>query len=141
MPEKRELGPDIPNPITTCDGCGEKLSTLQPYLKIPIKASQDVILSRDGVSDEPHMIGENEFYLGTRNGRGRILTIHDFGCLGEYAEKRIGQTVKLEAHHEDEIYVPKDNREPEELVEEGELPPEILALHSALAEQVEGSES
>jgi hypothetical protein len=131
---------EIPNPVVECAGCGKELSRLQPHLKVQIKAEVAVLLATPIPPSEEGEITGNAISLGTKSGRGRIMYLHDFDCLSEYAQEREGQKAKLEPHVEDEIYEPEDNRSPEELVEAGELPPEILAYQTALAEASEGEE-
>lgn len=130
--------PDIPNPIVTCAGCGEELSLLQPHLKLLIKAEMQVLVSTERPGEEGEFT-TFDYSLGTKSGRGRIFQVHDFGCLAQYAQERAELSVKLEVHAEDEIYEPEDNRSPEELVEAGELPSEILHYQDALAEGGEQS--
>jgi len=126
--------PNIPNPIVECAGCSEDLSLLVPHLKVMVKAEQQVLLTSDAPTTGEGEIAAQQITLGTRSGRGRIMQFHDFDCLGQYAEDRAGAKAKLEAHAEDEIYEPEDNRSPEELVEAGELPGAYLDYQSALEE-------
>ena len=126
--------PDVPNPIVEDAGTGEEISLLQPHLKVTIKAEMAVLLSTPVAPGEEGEITGNEITLGTKSGRGRIAYFKDFDSLAQYAQDRAGQEAKLEVHAEDEIYEPEDNRSPEELVEAGELPSEILAYQTALAE-------
>jgi hypothetical protein len=125
--------PGVPNPIVECAGCGEELSELRPYLKIMVKAEMKVMLSQPTDTTEEGEIPGTEIYLGTKSGRGRIFSVHNFDCLVKYAEARAGKEPKLLVHTEEEIYVPEDNRSPEELVDAGELPPEFLSLQTAMA--------
>jgi len=124
---------EIPNPVVTCDGCEKDLNTLNPYLKVTVKAQREVLISNEVSSDDPNEVGFAEIYLGTKSGRGVLKKFHNFDCARKWFDARKGLEAKLEFHHEDEIYVPEDNRTPEELVEAGELPKEILSLHKALA--------
>jgi hypothetical protein len=124
---------EIPNPVVPCDGCEKDLNTLNPYLKVTVKAQREVLISNEVASDDPNEVGNAEIYLGTKSGRGVLKKFHDFDCAGKWFGARKGLKAKLEFHHEDEVYVPEDNRSPEELVEAGELPKEILALHKATA--------
>ena len=124
---------EIPNPVVSCDGCEKDLNTLNPYLKVTVKAQREVLISNEVPSDDPNEVGTGEIYLGTKSGRGVLKKFHDFDCAVKWFSARKGLKAKLEYHHEDEIYVPEDNRSPEELVEAGELPKEMLTLHKALA--------
>jgi hypothetical protein len=122
--------PEIPNPVVTCAGCGDELSLLVPHLKLTIKAEMQVLV----VNDSAEEFSTPSYSLGTKSGRGRLFHVHNFDCLGQYAQERAGQEPKLEIYTEDEIYVPEDNRSPEELVAAGELPAEILHYQAARAE-------
>lgn len=124
--------PDVPNPVVECAGCGENLSQLAPHLKVAVKAEVKVLLTQPIETDDPEEITGNQIILGSKSGRGRIFFVHDFDCLAQYAQEREGQTAKVQHHTEDEIYVPEDNRSPEELVEAGELPGAYLDYQSAL---------
>ena len=124
--------PEFPNPVVKCAGCGDDLSLLVPHLKISVKAEVNTLAVRQ-LPAEDGEIGGEEYSLGSKSGRGRIFQVHNFDCLEQYATDRAGQEPKLEAHSEDEIYVPEDNRSPEELVEAGELPGAALELQKALA--------
>lgn len=126
--------PEIPNPVETCAGCGDELSRLQPHLKMTLKAEMAVLLATPIAPSEEGEITGNAVSLGSKSGRGRIAYLHNFDCLIAYAQEREGKEPKLEAHAEDEIYEPEDNRSPEELVEAGELPDEILQFQAALDE-------
>jgi hypothetical protein len=128
-----ELLPEIPNPVVECAGCGDELSLLTPHLKLQIKAELQVLTIQPLPGEEGEITGNN-YVLGSKSGRGRIFHVHDFECLTQYASERSDLKPKLELHAEDEIYVPEDNRSPEELVEAGELPSEILDLQAALSE-------
>lgn len=132
------MGVEIPNPTVACDGCGDDLNTLNPHLKVAVKAQREVLVANELPSDDPNEVGYAEIYLGTKAGRGVIKRFHDFDCALEWFGKRKGKKAKLEYHHEDEVYVPEDNRSPEELVKAGLLPKEILALHKAQATADEG---
>jgi len=125
--------PEFPNPVVECAGCGDELSLLQPHLKILVKAEQQVLVSQSVPSEDDSQFSRQVYSLGTQSGRGRIFQVHNFDCLAEYAKARAGQEAKLEVHAEEEIYVPEDNRSPEELVEAGELPGAALEYQQALA--------
>ena len=124
---------EIPNPVVACDGCEKDLNTLNPYLQVGVKAQRQVLVSNELPSDDLNEVGSAEIYLGTKSGRGVLKKFHDFDCALKWFGDRKGLKAKLEVHHEDEVYVPEDNRSPEELVKDGELPKEMLALHKALA--------
>lgn len=103
----------LPGTTAACGGCEEPINVLNPYLKVIIKAERQVLLASQ--SDDPNAPIEST--LGTRRGRGRIVLFHGFDCICDYAEAREGQKAKIEFHEETEIYVPADNRSPEELAE------------------------
>jgi hypothetical protein len=124
---------EIPNPVVACDGCEKDLNTLNPYLMVTVKAQREVLVSNEVSSDDPNEVGNAEIFLGTKSGRGVLKKFHDFDCARKWFDARKGLAAKLEYHHEDEVYVPEDNRSPEELVEDGELPKEFLTLQKALA--------
>lgn len=126
---------EIPDTAVECDGCGETLSLLVPYLAVQVKAQRNVLLSTETQSEDPNEVGDVVISLGTKSGKGAIKRFHNFDCMESYASDRSGQEAKLEFHEEDEIYVPEDNRTPEELVEAGELDPAFLSLHKALNEE------
>jgi hypothetical protein len=126
--------PDVPNPIVMDAGTGEEISLLQPHLKVQIKAEMAVLLSTPVEPSEEGEITGNEITLGSKSGRGRIMYFKNFDSLVDYANERAGKEPKLEVHSEEEIYEPADNRSPEELVEAGELPSEILQFQAAMDE-------
>jgi hypothetical protein len=112
---------EIPNTIAECDGCGKELNLLSPYLSMSLKAQRQVLVVEEVESENPDEIAEPNIYLGSKKGRGVIRIFHDFDCAIKWMNKRKGLKAKLEVHKEDEIYVPEDNRSPEELVEAGEM--------------------
>ena len=126
-----ELG--IPNPIVTCAGCENDLNTLNPHLTVAVKPVRKVLVANELPSDDPNEVGDGEIFLGKKSGRGVQLAFCNFECGRKWFSARKELKAKLEFHAEDEIYEPADNRSPEELVEAGELPKEILALHEAMA--------
>jgi hypothetical protein len=122
---------EIPETIVACDGCGDELNVLAPYLKVMLKPERAVLVSEELPSDDPeNQPGDLRLNLGTRSGRGVMLRLHDFQCLIKWADERKGLSPKIEFHREDEIYVPADNRSPEELVKAGDLPKEMLAVYA-----------
>jgi hypothetical protein len=140
----------LPNTIVQCDGCEKPLNVLKPFLSVVVKAQRQVLVTTvaqaEGDNFEEVENPEAEapdVYLGTRSGRGRILSLHDFSCLNRYArdDKRKDAPAKIMQHHEPgEIYVPADNRSPEELVEAGDLPEAMLAVYAEQADAIEPGE-
>lgn len=123
---------EIPATVVECDGCEKELNLLSPYLAVSVKPKFEVLLSEDEPTDNPTEVPTQRFYLGSKSGRGPakgILKFHDFRCAGKWFAERKDLAPKLEYHAEDEVYVPEDNRTPEELVKAGELPKEFLAFH------------
>lgn len=108
---------EIPQTVFECGGCEKDLNVLDPYLNVQIKAQREVIVTDDPADTEGE-ISEPGLYLGTKSGRGRIVKFHGFDCLFKYARERKDYEVKIEPHLEDEIFVPEDNRSPEELAEQ-----------------------
>lgn len=104
-------------PVTTvkCDGCGDKLNLLNPYLHVPIKAQREVLVSEEVESDDPNEVPEPLIYLGTKSGRGAIKRFHGFDCMKKYAADKSGAGAKLEYHVETEVYVPEDNPDEKEI--------------------------
>lgn len=111
------MGHEIPNTVVECDGCGEDLNLLAPYLDVMVKPKREVLVSEEEPDpDDP----DAEFqlpnlYLGTKSGRGVIKKFHDFKCAGSWFKDRASLKPKLEPHREDEIYVPEDNPDDKEL--------------------------
>lgn len=123
---------EIPNTVVTCDGCGEDLNLLNKHISMGLRVKREVLsLSVPQQTGEIDDIPAQEVTLASLSGRGVLRTFHDFKCLDKWVNPRKGYELKLEPHYEDEIFVPEDNRSPEELVEAGELPSEILALSKA----------
>ena len=99
-----------------------------------IKAERQVLVTHEQATNEFEERDEGEYpdvSLGTKAGRGRMVKFHDFKCIRKYGSKREANTVKLMPHEEDEIYVPADNRSPEELVKAGEMDKSMLAVFAA----------
>ena len=119
---------EIPDTVVSCDGCEKELNLLGKFLVVQVKPQRQVLVMEDVESADPDEIPEPNIYLGSKKGRGVILRFHDFDCAGMWFSERSGLQPKLEAHKEDEIYVPEDNRSPEELVLDGEM----SAAHAAL---------
>jgi hypothetical protein len=132
------MGNGLPETLVTCGGCDKELNVLKPHLCVQIKAQRSVLLIDHMVGDDAAEDDEAPgVSLGTRSGRGRIALFHDFSCIEKYGKKRKELSAKIEHHHEEEVYVPDDNRSTEELVEAGELPEAMLAVFAA-AERGEG---
>jgi hypothetical protein len=89
-------------------------------------------------SDNPDEVSEQRLFLGRRSGRGVIRFFHGFDCAIAYLGKFEGKSAKLEVHREDEIYVPADNRSPEELIEDGEWSESQAAAYEAAKAAEEG---
>lgn len=132
---------EIPETTVECDGCGDELNLLAPHLAVQVKARR-LRLVTEGVqmTGDLNEIPDPEMYLGTISGRGRQILVHGAPCLAKYAESRPWTDAKLEVHKEDEIYVPEDNRSPEELVEAGELPRAMLTVYKQLAKDSPGGD-
>jgi len=116
---------EMPVTVIKCAGCGENLNVLMPYLAVSVKAKREVLISEEVPSEDPNEVADNTVYLGTKSGRGVIRQFHNFDCLGLWCDEREGLEAKLEYHSEDEIYVPEDNPDDDELAaraaaEEGE---------------------
>lgn len=129
----------IPVTVVECGGCDEELNLLAPHLSVQIKAERSVLVA-DASADpfgDPSVPTVN---LGTQSGRGRLVNFHNFACVRDYGDERASKEVKLEPHTEDEVYVPEDNRTPEELVAAGDLPEAMLAVYDA-ANAEEGGEA
>jgi hypothetical protein len=131
----------LPNTVVDCDGCEKELNLLHPHLVMPLKAVRKVLVVEEETTEDPNEIGEAVIYLGDKSGRGVILRMHGFDCMAEYAKARKGKMAKLEVHVEDEIYEPEDNRSPEELVKDGDLPKAMLAVHTAAAKDAEDGDN
>lgn len=131
---------NLPETVVECGGCDEELNVLVPHLYVMVKAQRMVLLANTG---DPFNVPENDdgpvVNLGTQSGRGRIVRFHNFACISKYANHpdRKGAAARIEPHEEDEIYVPADNRSPEELVEAGEMSPNVLAALNAAQEDGE----
>lgn len=112
---------EIPNTVVECDGCGEEMNLLAPYLSVTLKPQHNVLLMEDVPTKNPDEIPGQSFTLGSRKGRGVMWVFHDFNCALEKLSDYKDKVPVLEVHKEDEIYVPEDNRSPEELLESGEM--------------------
>jgi hypothetical protein len=116
----------MPVTVIKCAGCGSDLNVLMPYLAVAVKAKREVLISEEVPSADPNEVADNTVYLATKSGRGVIRQFHNFDCLLLWVEEREGLDAKLEFHIEDEIYVPEDNPDDDELAaraaaaEEGE---------------------
>lgn len=129
---------EIPNTVIDCDGCTDSLNVLGDHLKLTLKPQRQVLMTEDVVDDEDeNAVPEQRLFLGRKSGRGVIRFFHNFDCANAYMKKFEGKEAKLEYHSEEEIYVPADNRSPEELVEAGELPASMLDVHTELVEESE----
>jgi hypothetical protein len=129
--------PVIPNVDAQCDGpdCDKTLSLLEEHLVVQVKPLVHVLLSHTEPATGDQVIPKTTLSLGKMSGRGVIKLFHNFACAESWFTARNKLKPKLEPHYEKEIYVPEDNRSPEELVEAGELPQEALALHAAWAKR------
>lgn len=118
---------EMPVTVVKCSGCEKDLNLLMPYLAVQVRAKREVLISSEVPSGDPNEVSENTLYLGTKSGRGVQLQLHDFECFAEWVTKREGLQPKLEFHSEDEVYVPEDNPDEEEIAarvaaaEEGEI--------------------
>lgn len=132
--------PEIPQYTEECAGCQEGLNLLVPYLHVQLKPKQNALLLTESQGEGGLL--EQSVTLGTRSGRGVMLKFHDFDCVGKWVAKRKGRKPLLEPHVEDEIYVPEDNRSPEELVKDKEpgWTKERLTAMNALTADAERSE-
>jgi hypothetical protein len=107
------------------------LNILSPYLFVTVKAQREALVMSESESADPNEVPTAEVLLGTKSGRGVMLRLHAFDCLAAWVAERKGLEAKIEYHSEEEIYEPADNRSPEELVEDGDATPELLALLNA----------
>jgi len=125
--------PELPETVVGCDSpdCDEGLNVLGNFLAVTVKPKRQVLVQQVEESDDPNVVPEDTILLGTKSGRGVALRFHDFDCFGKWVAARKGMSPVLEFHHEDEIYEPEDNRSPEELVEDGDAPKELLAFLAA----------
>lgn len=130
---------DLPLTVIECDGCGEDLNVMAEHLSVQVKAIQQVLVTEAVPPPGELAIPEQSVYLGTRSGRGVIRRFHDFKCLHAWVDKRKTLKAKMEPHVEDEIYEPEDNRSPEQLVKDGVLPKEALALSAALNKEADNA--
>lgn len=112
---------EIPDTVVKCDGCDEDLNLLNAHLTMQLKAERSVLLTDDKPATDPLEVPEATITLGKKSGRGVIRNFHDFDCMAKWVKVREGLKAKLEYHSEDEIYVPDDNRSPQELVAAGEM--------------------
>lgn len=102
---------EMPVTVVKCDGCGNDLNLLMPYLAVQLRAKREVLISEEVQTDDPNEVPDNAVYLGTKSGRGVLREFHDFDCLAQWVGERKGKKAKLQYHQEDEIYVPEDNPE------------------------------
>lgn len=116
----------LPETVVKCYGCGKDLNILNPYLQVAIKAQREVLVT-ENTNEDLNAESGTVVYLGVKSGRGALKRFHDFACLEQYASKKNGAKAKIELHHEDEVYVPEDNRSPEQLVKDGEMTNKQLA--------------
>ena len=113
--------PEIPVTVVECDGCHEDLNVLAPYLHVMLKPQRSVLVSEEiADEDDPEYDEDNpelmpRIYLGTKAGRGVLLKFHNFDCTAKWVGERKGLQPKIEPHMEDEIYVPEDNPDDEEI--------------------------
>jgi hypothetical protein len=123
---------DIPQTIVECDSpeCEEELNVLSTHLTVVVKPKREVLIVEDIPTDDPEEVPESRVYLGTCSGRAPakgILRFHNFKCAMQWFQAREDLKPRLQLHKEDDIYVPEDNRTPEELVEAGEMSEATLA--------------
>ena len=114
------MGNTIPNTQVECAGCDEALNVLAPHLHMKLRAQREVLVVEEIASEDPNEVGDPDIYLGSKNGRGVVKLFHDFDCMTSWVKEREGLKAKLEFHHEDEIYVPEDNPDDEELARRAE---------------------
>lgn len=119
---------EIPNPVTECDGCGKEMNLLAPFLVVTVKPQHQALLVEDVPAENEGEISKQNITLGTRKGRGVAWKFHNFDCAIKKISTYKGKEPKLEVHAEKEIYVPEDNRSPEELVKAGEITKEQYAV-------------
>lgn len=127
----------------TCDGCDKEMQLLQPHVSMMLKIERSIpqINQTSSVSDDGEQLSNVEISFATQSGRGVMRKFHDFKCLEEWVQERTDYEPKIQIHYEDgDPYVPEDNRSPEELVEAGELPPEVLDFNKATADFTPGGE-
>lgn len=111
---------EIPNTVVECDGCGEELNLLAKHLVVMVKPQRAVLVMEDVASADPDEAPDSNIFLGSKKGRGVRKLFHDFECAHTWFNERFEWKPKIELHKEDEIFVPEDNRSPEEIAEEVE---------------------
>lgn len=129
------MGIELPEVEAACDapGCKDKIDLLSPHLTVQVRPVQQVLLSETIPASGDRLMPEIKVSSGKQMGRAALKLFHDFDCAMAWFSKREGKSAVLEPHHEEgDMYVPEDNRSPEDLVKDGELPPEVLALHAAM---------
>lgn len=115
------MGNEIPNTQVECAGCDVALNVLAPHLSMKLRAQREVLVVEEIASEDPNEVGDPDIYLGSKVGRGVVKQFHDFDCMATWVKERKGLPAKLEFHREDEIYVPADNPDDEELARRAEL--------------------
>jgi hypothetical protein len=132
----------LPKTTDECGGCDEELNLLHPHLVVQIKAARRVLVVEEEVSEDPNVVPDASIYLGDKSGRGRIIRFHDFKCMNRYTTARKDHKAVIMVHAEEgEPYEPEDNRSPEQLVKDGVLAKEMLAVHAAAADVAEGGDN
>lgn len=109
------MGIEIPDTQVECSGCDKPLNLLAPHLRMVLHAKREVLLSEEVASEDPNEVGDPNIYLGTKTGRGVVRLFHDFDCMAAWVKERQGLPAKLEFHREDEIFVPDDNPDEDEI--------------------------
>ena len=109
------MGIEIPNTQVECAGCDEALNVLAPHLHMKLRAQREALIVEEIASEDPNEVGDPDIYLGGKVGRGVVRVFHDFDCMMAWVKEREGLPAKLEFHSEDEIYVPEDNPDDEEI--------------------------
>lgn len=125
---------DIPVTVAECANpkCKDPLNLLGNHLKVMVKPQRNVLVTEDVPASNGDDMPDAKLHLGIRMGRGVLLTFHNFACAAEWFVARKSLVPKLQYHHEEgDMYVPEDNRSPEELVKAGDLPKEMLAVYAA----------
>jgi hypothetical protein len=110
----------IPTTVAECAGTGEEINLLEPHLHVTLRPKREILIATDMQSDDLDSMGTPEIYLGTKAGRGVDLLFKDFDALGAWVSERAGLQPKLEPYAEEEIYVPEDNPDDEELARRAE---------------------
>jgi hypothetical protein len=128
---------DFPEVTVACDApnCDKELSLLEPHLQVQLRPVVQVLQTEVKPATEGQPMPEHTLYAGTQFGRGVMKRFHDFNCAISWLYKYRDKEPILEPHAEEgDMYVPEDNRLPEELVAAGEMEDPVAEMHATLAQ-------